>query len=617
MKPICPLTPICVAILLAAVLGAAVADTLGPTNFWGINPAEPASVQRGIDAAYNSGASSVVIPPGRYVIDQSDNPKALLGFSSMNNFDIEANDVTLVFPDRFKRAIVFDDCANVKLAGATITRGIMVTSQGTLVGVAPDRTSLDIRIHAGYPTNVADQRWFGDRAKVLTFYEPASRQILAGTYDVAYLNPLQLGPDLLRFPLSRPMPVSTPIAVGQYVAWRGTVLDDVLLSHCKHMRFEKIVLLGGTGFGIHESGGDGGNYYQYDVRYPPMPPGATVAPLLSTNADAFHSNGVRNGPTLENCHFEGMHDDGIPIHGAYSLVMESSGDSVVINLPSPSMEFRACDHLLFYGPDETRVAEATVVSIEKAKGYPHRFLETSKVFDERVGSPLNYRLIKLDHPVSLQFGDMVSDADACASGFVIRGCTVRNARARGLLIMASKGLIENCTIEGTTSGGMVFSPEMAQINDFNDADFSQDIVIRNNTIRRCGLYMQNGNWENSALTVAATHAKQFVAPPGHARFLIEHNTFVDNPGCNVLITSASDVTVKDNEFVSPMTAWNRKSGGVTSYGVDHSALINATLVNGLTFSGNTVVSPGSFMKTLEATGPGVVQTGMPGGIVVH
>jgi len=576
-----------------------------PSNTWGITPADPSSVQRGIDAAYKAGAAKVVIPPGRYVIDHSNDPTTLLRFDRFKNFTISARGVTLVFADRFKHDIFMNGCDNLTFEGPSITRGQIVTSQGTVTAIAPDRKSLDIRIHAGYPTNLTDPRCF-DEVHVLTFYRPGSREILPDTYDVWYETPQKMGTDLFRFPLSRPLPQVSRIAVGQYVAWRSRCVEDIVIVNTSHLRFQDITMLGGTGFAVHEHNCDGYNYYQYDVTYPPAPPGATVQPVMSTNLDAFHSSNVRHGPTLENCHFEGMDDDGVPIHGAYCLVMESEGDSVVVNYPDPALQCRPGDRMAFNCLDGSRNDTATIVSIEPISNYPHRFLPTSRYFNQRPSTPLNYHRIKLDHPVAAQFGWMAADLDLCGSGFIVRNCTIKNARARGLLIKASNGLIENCTIEGTTSGGIVLSPELG----WNEADYSQNVTIRNNTIRRCGLYMHNGNYETSALTIAAAAADgRLVHPPGHAHIVVEHNKFVDNPGCNILITSAKDVTLKDNTFVRPMNDWDEPAGQPDSLGIDQSAIVNTTLVDGLTISGNTIVDPGKFMKTLEAIGPDVGQTG--------
>jgi parallel beta-helix repeat protein len=605
------------ALLAGTILAGCAAEPPGPGNNWGVTSSDPTSVQRGIDAAYHAGASKIVIQPGRYVIDRSDNPGPILSFSGMKNFEIDARDVTLVFPDIFKIDIMFEACDNVKLVGATITRGAIVNSQGTVTAIAPDRKSIDIRIHAGYPTNILDARYFGD-AKVLTFYYPNTRQIVAGANDVYYATPTQLGGDLFRFPLAVPqaLPDASPIAVGQYVAWRGTAAgrQDIDIGECAHMRIEKVVMLGGTGFVVFEHGGDGDNYYQYDVTYPPAPPGATIAPLLSSNADAFHSTDVRKGPTLENCHFEGMNDDGIPIHGDYSLAMEASGNTVVVNVPHAGETYRPGDRLMFYGLDESREAEATVVNFETLNNYPPRFPATSGTFSNYAGTPLNYRRVTLDHPVAARFGWMVADRDLCGSGFVVRNCTIRNNRGRGIVIKASDGLIEGCTTEGTEMGGIVLSPEMSQCN---EGDYAQNVVVKNNTIRHCGLGMQNW-WEGVPLSVSARQGDHFVAPPGIANILIEDNKLIDNPGCNMIITSASGVTVKDNVFVWPMTEWwGQPVEEVGDEGIDAGALINTALVDGLSFSGNRVLSPGKFMRTLEAVGTGLVQTGMPGGIVIE
>ena len=114
---------------------------------------------------------------------------------------------------------------------------------------------------------------------------------------------------------------------------------------CEKINIDGLTILGGTGFCVHEDGGEGDSRYAYTLTYPPKPDGATAAPLIASNADAFHSGGVRRGPTLENCSFEGMCDDGIPIHGYYGLVVErqDAGKTLLMAGPWDRSFFRAGD----------------------------------------------------------------------------------------------------------------------------------------------------------------------------------------------------------------------------------------------------------------------------------
>lgn len=102
------------------------------------------------------------------------------------------------------------------------------------------------------------------------------------------------------------------------------------VSGCENSTFDSVTLLGGPGFGYFAEGTNipgqrGGNTYRgCAIRRPPRPAGSFEDPLVSTSADGFHCAGLPWGPTLDSCHFEGMCDDGIAIHGSFRIITVSS-----------------------------------------------------------------------------------------------------------------------------------------------------------------------------------------------------------------------------------------------------------------------------------------------------
>ncbi|CAF4736495.1 unnamed protein product, partial [Rotaria sp. Silwood2] len=76
--------------------------------------------------------------------------------------------------------------------------------------------------------------------------------------------------------------------------------------------------------------GKGNNRYErISARSGPKPIGATTEPLMSSNADGFHSASVRRGPTIFNSFFTRMADDGIDINGEYQLIRQVNGKIVI------------------------------------------------------------------------------------------------------------------------------------------------------------------------------------------------------------------------------------------------------------------------------------------------
>jgi hypothetical protein len=131
------------------------------------------------------------------------------------------------------------------------------------------------------------------------------------------------------------------------------------------MRLDDVTVYNAAAFAVVEAGGEGLNHYRITVKPGPRPPGARSDPLLSSSADAFHSVGVRRGPVLEDCHFEAMGDDGIAIHGTYSLVLQAEGSRLVVSKSS----FRPGDPSSLWDAQDRPAGETTVKAVRALQGF--------------------------------------------------------------------------------------------------------------------------------------------------------------------------------------------------------------------------------------------------------
>ena len=570
------------------------------------------ALQHMIDDAYKTGKKRVVIAPGTYRVSAETGPDKAhcFVFTDMHDFRIDAKDVTFVNTSRARGTIQFLNCSNVALSGLTIRHEVPSASQGTLTQIAPDRKSLDVQVAAGYPADVDDRRYFAS-VPVIDYYEPHKDLLKENAPDSGVASIERIGPAQFRFHLTAALPVGSNVAVGDRAAWRGTVTADIYLYKTGGMKIEGVTIESSPGFCVQEAGGDGGNYYNYTLTYGPIPAGATEKPLISSNADAFNSCALRKGPTLWNCLFEGMNDDGVPIHSNYALVGGSSGNAVYLDMhsqPSNLDEFRVGDHVQFYDNLKSASGEATIAAIEAATDYPAQDLHDMEEHCFAMQTHQLWYKLTLDRPVPAQRGWLACDADVADNGYLVHGCTVRNSRGRGMLVNAGNGVIENCTLEHIVYGGIVVAPESAY---FTQADYSRNLIIRNNTIRDTSIVTPS-SFGGAALSVTASlHGAPVVLPGGHRNIAITGNTFEDNRSVNILITSAQDVTIKDNRFVRPLEA---PCAGQTGAKPPPSSLIWLYQASGVKLQGNTVIDPGAELKTLVQVDASVTATGVRDGV---
>lgn len=548
--------------------------------------AEPAELSPSLEeraiAAVAAGQHRIVIPAATYRLpNHAGRPSIRL--REIRDLEIDASGVTFVATSLDQTPLLLERCHRITLRGFTLEHAALPYSQGVIQELAADRRSFTVQVDAGYPTRFTD----GSIAMRPPFYpfDRASRQWKAGDLYPQRVEPT--GTNTFRVVMPAPIPPEADVAAGEPVAWRGQLGDDIRLEECAEMSLVDVTIRGGRGFCVHESGGDGGNTYRFTVTYPAPPPGSKERPLIAANADAFHSNGVRHGPTLDGCRFEGMPDDGVAIHGQYALVMEMEADHVIID--SRAVAWRPGDAAEFVSTGGDQRGHANVRSAEVLTSYVPAEPTQRRGFTAPAQG--NFVRLQLDGTVAVRRGDLVANANAVGSGFVVRHCVIQNHRARGMLLRASNGIVEDNVLAGCTMAGIVVAPE---IDYWNEAGYAHDLLIQRNVIRCVGTTLQPWNPMAGALTIGAYEEKRFVPRPGgHRQIVVRDNVFEDNDGANVLVTSARDVTLAGNRFVRPM---RRASSRGADRSIVDGALIQIRASDGVRLEANTLVEPGAALR---------------------
>jgi hypothetical protein len=578
-------------LFLGLLISAAVLAASPPTV---ITPDHPDSVQRGIDEAYRAGRKSIVIPAGTYYI-KPPSAGSHLQFHEMSDFEIDARGVHFVFADQTRGGIEFLNCKNVRVRGASVRFETPPFTQGVVEGIAPDGTWYDVKIERGYPANLDDARYFPAQP-IGYLFDSKTRWWKPGTYDLYGQKIQRLGADRFRVYWNVAAgPGLHPVAVGDLMGFRGTGPHNVTIVNCARVSLLEITIYNAGSFAVWESGGDGDNHYAITVKRGPRPLGAATDPLFSSTADAFHSTDVRKGPVLEQCYLEAMADDGIAIHGTYSLVLRAGGNRLVINHST----FRPGDPLRLFDPQGRPAGEAVVRTSQRLEGFINTKKSPRAAVSDHTGGP--YFEVVLDRPLPADFDYLVSNPAATGSGYLLRNNTIRNHRARGMLLKADNGLVEGNLIEGSTMGGIVVTPELW----WYEADYSRNVTIRNNTIRRVAYAPR----QLGAVLVAAI-AEMPIPGCGHRHIVLEGNRFEDLNGVNLFVSSACDVSVRNNLFVRPQR-FPAETGGM---GEDPGSLIYVTEAKDVRFAGNTILGMGRFNIRVIQVSPTASISGSPSGV---
>lgn len=569
---------------------AVIADTLPPAA------AAPLDLQRLLDDAVAARRASVAIPPGTYRVKPSGkNPAYHLAVMGARDIEIVGSGATLVFENPKMGGIWFEHCTRMTVRGLTLDWDPLPFTQGRIVAADAALPGYDIAVDQGY----SDDPELFSKGAAVEFYAPATRLLKPGTWDLFNTHVTREKPGMLRLRVQSAAQVSgNDAAVGDLAVVNLREKIGMRFMNCAAVAVEQVTFWTAPGIAVQEVGGEGGSRYTYTVTRGPSPAGRAPR-LMSATADAFHSSGVRRGPVVDGCLFEYQGDDGVAIHGAYSLVV-STGECRTVHIsPMYEMPYRSGDCVRVYDGRTYRLKEqAQIVAVARDAVPEGAALEPVQKLWERYHSGAvrrSYYALTLDRALSTCLGDLACSSNWTGSGFAVRNNTIRRHRARGIIVKAENGVIENNLIEDVGTAGIFLGPEFAI---WLEGDYVRNVTVRSNVIRRVGMSancMKNRNAiPVGAITVAASSPEKALPGGwGNRDLAIEGNDVDTCGGIGMLIACAQHVRVTDNRIGA--TRVRGQMDGAQAFGVDPDAAIYVNEARDVRFAGNRVGGKGVVM----------------------
>ncbi|HEY3332209.1 MAG TPA: right-handed parallel beta-helix repeat-containing protein [Capsulimonadaceae bacterium] len=560
--------PVTVAALLAFASLPASASTIG-------DPAHPELLQSAITDAIAGGAKHITVTPGKYMLGTPG-----LKLVGLRDVMIDAYKVELVSQDYNNDTITFKYCTNVTFRGATAHCASPQTGQGRIVSIGADAggSYYQVKLDDGYPRN-AD-------FKIAYFMDPVTKKMKAGT-DAFHAKSVvaEATPGLVKVYRNAPANVAPNpfIAIGDYLVCRGPGRMMFSVGECSNCTFQDITIYWGSLFGFIDTRGDGANRYIHDtITYGPPPPGGTAVPMLSQTADGLHSAGTKIGPLVKDCTFEGMPDDAIAVHGNFDKIYQCTGYKLVVSMYRDIYtQFRAGEPVRLSDDATSRFEEAMVTAVS-----PSDYLSPADPAkpDSKPGKCVE---ITLDHPVTFPAGALASNPSRCGAGYKLIGNTIRNHMARGMLLKADNGLVENNTIDGSTIAAIVVLPQPS----WGEGGFSRNVVIRRNTIRNTG-YAMTGPKSGypGAITVAGN------GNMANENITIEENRFEGLTLDAISVADTKNVKIRGNTMIDCFRSPSIPGAIASERGADPTALIWIANCDGVSISKNTARNMGEFGK---------------------
>ena len=211
--------------------------------------------------------------------------------------------------------------------------------------------------------------------------------------------------------------------------------------------------------------------------------------VISIIADATHFANCKGDVLIENCRLEGMYDDGTNVHGTYvqvDKIIDSKTVRVALrHFQQLGFEFaEAGDEVwIIKNPNPQRAGENKVAGVNVI----------NDVFTELT--------LENELPSDLKEGDILENKTWNPT-FTMRGNTIRDHRARNIIIKTPKKII----IEDNDLSSMMSSIMLRGETFFwYESGNVEDVVIRNNRFVHCAY----GGSEHAVLKVSPRLAKTF------------------------------------------------------------------------------------------------------------
>jgi hypothetical protein len=505
--------------------------------------------------------------------------------------------VRLICLDSRKQALLLDGCSNLTIQGLIIDYDPLPFTQGRVVECDMEGNWFDVMLHDGYSE-------VNTESSVFSVHYSGTREWKRNFPPLAPHARLESRGRTVRLFADRRIVQSGAVSNGDLVAivQKSMTGSTLGLVDCAFCTLEDITIHAGGGWCIRDWRGDATRFLGIRITPGPVPPGGTQPRLRSACSDGIHVISGR-APHIERCLIENHGDDGIAVHGVYDMALEAMGARLAIGLKNGS-HHHVGDTVRLIDPDRGVITEERrIIAIENPSVEEKKRLEEVKL-STPVDNPnlhkwvADYSILTLDRSPGLMKGYLVDNPTWQGNGFVIRNNTIREHRARGILVKASNGIIEGNMIDGSSLAGIVLSPE---IKGWFEAGNSWNVDIRNNVLKNIGGYEYGSpaSPQAGAISVVAYGRKGFSPAGAQRNIRIVDNLFDNCRGVNALIVSADNVVIEGNTFRNTHGESTDQGRG---WGIDTGYAVWMDRVSGIEWENNFLENPGAFCKGIAGYG---------------
>lgn len=405
--------------------------------------------------------------------------KIIFPIKGFKKVELEGNDATILchgqlFP------FLFEECNNVKISGVTVNWDIPFIFLGEVIAINPKEGWREIKpMREGFSWKLEKNKIMFPNIDGFNYsilgstlpFDKTTKKVVTGAQDM-HSDPtkvIELPNGNLR--IYEKQKYYPPI--GSLLSSKGDREKDRYapafdFKECQNININNVTVHHALGMAYLFERSEDIKILNSKVVLPP-----NTNRVISSTADATHFANCKGEILIEGCRFENMLDDGTNVHGTYVEVNK------IIDPRTIRVKLKHFEQLgfKFAAPGD----EMWFIKYPS----PAR-AETNKVTNVNV---LNETYMDLTFekniPTDLKIGDIVENKTWNPT-FTVRGCTIRNHRARNLILKTPlKTVIEDNNLSSMMSailfrGETFFWFESGAVN---------DVIIRNNKFKNyadCG-----------------------------------------------------------------------------------------------------------------------------------
>ena len=514
-----------IALLLASILTNA--QTVVNVSDFGAGPNPftdaTASVKSAIAACKSTPGAQLVFPTGRYDFwpEHTEKREYFISntsteqecpskwknigmlFEEMENLIVEGNGSQFVFHGKMI-TWTLDRCRNITLQNFSVDFERPSMSEMTLLEVTPNHIIAQIHPDSKYAIINGKLLWYGEGWGI-TRYHVILEDTVASTGIYSSWNPVLNGTTTELAPGKIWVDgdfSNTNYKTGHILTLRDPYRDHVgaFVNLSSNIRLDNVTMHYMHGLGIVSQFSENLSYRNVNI----VP---SRGRAIATFADGMHFSGCKGKVLIEGCHFSGLHDDPVNVHGIYLQIREihSPTELTIRFMHGQSYGFPA-----FFENDSVAYIHAKSLQTK----------ETTTVKSTRLISEREMRIeLSTPLPTGIGIGDCLENITWTPS-LEVRNNRFEMTNTRGLLVTTPREVvIEDNTFYRTGMHAILIASDAGS---WFESGAVNDVTIRNNLFDGCGY---NSGMNSYTIAISPENHEQSENQWVHSNIRIENNRF--------------------------------------------------------------------------------------------